>query len=103
MKAGVTYAPVCDVCIVFEIFSRFRMGNMHRWGGPLSDAWHSQQVDLQHKILDRMRSFGMIPVLPAFGGYVPQSLNRIFPNVSLSRRQDWGRFNSTYCWQVFSI
>lgn len=30
----------------------------------------------QHRILDRMRSFGMIPVLPAFAGHVPKAITR---------------------------
>uniref|UniRef100_H3A9S5 N-acetyl-alpha-glucosaminidase n=1 Tax=Latimeria chalumnae TaxID=7897 RepID=H3A9S5_LATCH len=30
----------------------------------------------QHSILDRMRSLGMIPVLPAFAGHVPKAITR---------------------------
>lgn len=30
----------------------------------------------QHRILDRMRSFGMVPVLPAFAGHVPKAITR---------------------------
>ena len=40
---------------------------------------------LQFKILDRMRSFGMLPVLPAFSGIVPQGIVRydcLFKTVS---------------------
>lgn len=52
------------------------MGNMHGWGGPLPARWYSQQVDLQHRILQRMRDFGMTPVLPAFAGHVPANITK---------------------------
>ena len=79
------------------------MGNMHGWGGIMSDDWHKDQVELQHKILQRMRNFGIIPVVPAFGGSVPESIARIFPNVSLTKLSDWGSFNATYCWYEIFI
>ncbi len=49
------------------------MGNLQQWGGPIPQSWHTGQVKLQHLILDRMRSLGMIPILPAFSGHVPQA------------------------------
>ena len=51
------------------------MGNIHGWGGPLSENWLNDQIQLQHKILDYMRSLDMIPVLPAFAGHVPPSFS----------------------------
>ncbi len=35
-------------------------------------SWHEFTVALQKKILARMRSFGMTPVLPAFAGHIPK-------------------------------
>ncbi|RXG54967.1 Alpha-N-acetylglucosaminidase [Armadillidium vulgare] len=52
------------------------MGNIKKWQGPLSDSWHKNTLALQHKILKRMREFGMIPILPAFAGHVPPALTR---------------------------
>ncbi|CAG5912406.1 unnamed protein product [Menidia menidia] len=43
-----------------------RMANMYKFGGPLPQSWHVNQLRLQFQILERMRAFGMIPVLPAF-------------------------------------
>lgn len=74
-----------------------RMGNMRGWGGPLPQSWHDQQVALQHKVLQRMRDFGMIPVLPAFNGDVPDAITRIFPTAKVSHLSKWGSFNATYC------
>jgi|SRR6218665_113050 len=80
------------------LFVRSRMGNMRGWGGPLPQSWHDQQVALQHKVLQRMRDFGMIPVLPAFNGDVPDAITRIFPTAKVSHLSKWGSFNATYCW-----
>lgn len=52
------------------------MGNMQAWGGSLTENWHIHQVQLQHKILNRMRAFGMTTVLPAFSGRVVPAFKR---------------------------
>lgn len=59
------------------------MGNLKGFGGPLPDSWKNSQLVLQHKILQRMRSLGMIPVLPGFAGHVPAAVTTRFPNVKL--------------------
>jgi len=57
------------------------MGNIHGFGGPLPSSWIENQLQLQHQILARMRSLGMIPVLPGFAGHVPSAITRIYPKV----------------------
>lgn len=52
------------------------MGNIEGWGGPLPQAWITNKLLIQQKILNRMRSLGMIPVLPAFAGHVPMAITR---------------------------
>lgn len=47
------------------------MNNLEGWGGPNSDAWYEAQVQLQRRILKRMRELGIHPVLPGYGGMVP--------------------------------
>ena len=59
------------------LFLRGRMGNIRGWGGPLTPNWYKQSLELQHKILTRMRQFGMTPVLPGFAGHVPKGLTRL--------------------------
>lgn len=73
-----------------------RMGNLHTWGGPLPRSWHLKEIYLQHRILDRMRSFGMIPVLPAFAGHVPEAITRVFPRANTTQMGSWGHFNCSY-------
>ena len=54
-------------------------------GGPLPQSWIDSQWRLQRQILGRMRSLGMTPALPAFQGWVPLAVARLFPNATISR------------------
>ncbi|XP_018597361.2 alpha-N-acetylglucosaminidase isoform X1 [Scleropages formosus] len=73
-----------------------RMGNLFKWGGPLFQSWHVKQLYVQYKILDRMRSLGMMPVLPAFSGNVPAAITRLFPKANVTKLSPWSHFNCTY-------
>ncbi|OAE21643.1 hypothetical protein AXG93_2619s1110 [Marchantia polymorpha subsp. ruderalis] len=75
-----------------------RMGNLHGWGGPLPQTWLDQQHQLQLKVLDRMRSLGMIPVLSAFSGNVPSALQRIFPSAKITRLGNWNTVDGDERW-----
>ena len=86
------------------------MENIRARARPLSDKWHNGTLELQHKILERKRSFGMIPVLPAFAGHVPRAterysslmnfqylfhlfnLFRVYPNANYTRLTRWVGF-----------
>lgn len=91
------------------------MGNIEKWGGPLPITWMNNQLALQHKILLRMRSLGMIPVLPAFSGFIPSAITKLYKvtvlrinyvfhsfmygivvQVSYSRSPEWSHFDCTY-------
>lgn len=50
------------------------MGNLEGWGGPVTQGIIDQQTNLQKKILARMRTFGMQPVMQGFYGMVPSNL-----------------------------
>ncbi|KAH1131145.1 hypothetical protein J1N35_002523 [Gossypium stocksii] len=66
-----------------------RMGNLHRWGGPLPESWFVGQLTLQKKILVRMYELGMTPVLPAFSGNVPAAFKDMFPSAKITRLGNW--------------
>jgi len=66
-----------------------RMGNLMKFEGPLPQAWHEDQIKLQHRILKRLRELGMHPIAPGFGGFVPASIKRLYPDIVL-RRIEWG-------------
>ena len=73
-----------------------RMGNIRGWGGPLDDGWIANQAAMQKKIVERIRLFGMINVLPGFAGHVPAGLKRVYPNANFTQTANWGKFNSTF-------
>ncbi|KAL5827350.1 hypothetical protein ACOSQ3_019193 [Xanthoceras sorbifolium] len=75
-----------------------RMGNLHGWGGPLSQNWLNQQLILQKQILSRMLELGMIPVLPSFSGNVPAALKKIFPSANITRLGDWNTVDGNRRW-----
>lgn len=56
-----------------------RMGNISGIDSPLPATWHAGQVELQHKILARMRELGMQPICPGFSGVVSADWVRHFP------------------------
>jgi alpha-N-acetylglucosaminidase len=69
-------------------FSWLWMGNIDKWGGPLPQHWMDTHKELQKKILESERAFGMSPVLPAFTGHVPPSFGKKFPEAKL-RKTNW--------------
>lgn len=54
-------------------FAWWLMNNLEGWGGPNPDSWYEQQISLQKKILNRMREYGIEPVLPGYCGMVPHN------------------------------
>ncbi|XP_044490579.1 alpha-N-acetylglucosaminidase isoform X2 [Mangifera indica] len=75
-----------------------RMGNLHGWGGPLSQNWLNQQLLLQKQILSRMLELGMTPVLPSFSGNVPAALKKTFPSANITRLGDWNTVDGNPKW-----
>lgn len=66
-----------------------RMGNVSGIDGPLNEDWHRQQIALQHKILNRMKSLGMKPICPGFPGFIPEAFKRIYPDLHIIQTH-WG-------------
>ena len=69
-----------------------RMCNIDGVDGPLPQKWIDGQAKLQKKILKRERTFGMKPVLPAFGGHVPGILLEQYPEAEITPVSLWGGF-----------
>ena len=61
------------------------MGNIVNHDGPLPASWHKEQIALQHRILHRMKSLGMSAICPAFSGFVPRGILRLYPEAKLHR------------------
>lgn len=77
-------------------FSWFWMGNIDGWGGPLPLSWMKSHFELQKKILERERSLGMKPVLPAFTGHVPAAFKKKYPGAKLKTTNWTNGFADTY-------
>ena len=73
-----------------------RMGNLRGWPNPLSRHWHTQQRMLQHQILNRLRSLGITPVTPAFGGYVPHALTQLYNVRYTFNEHNWNKFPAKF-------
>jgi alpha-N-acetylglucosaminidase len=76
----------------------FRMGNLKKFGGPLPMSWHLDQYNLQKSILQRYDELGIKYVLPAFAGFVPDSITRLYPKINFTKSADWCGFNCNYSW-----
>ncbi len=50
----------------------FFMNNLTAWGGPQPESWYTQQQALARKIFQRMKDFGMRPVIPGYVGMIPK-------------------------------
>jgi len=73
------------------------MGCIDRWAGPLPNAWIDEHVELQKKIIQRERAFGMTPILQGFTGHVPQKLQEVNKAINLVRLPPtWNGMGSTY-------
>ncbi|RUS31983.1 hypothetical protein BC938DRAFT_476575 [Jimgerdemannia flammicorona] len=70
-----------------------RLGNIQgSWPVPCPQFWIDAQWVLQRRIIHRLRSFGMTPVLPAFAGFVPEAITKAFPNANLTHAAHWANF-----------
>lgn len=79
----------------FQAWNRF--GNIQgSWGGDIPEDWINDQFNLQLKIIERMVELGMSPVLPAFPGFVPRNVTRVWPDASIGKSPLWSGFNSEY-------
>jgi alpha-N-acetylglucosaminidase len=77
-------------------FNWFWMGNLDGWGGPLPQDFMAAHEALEKKILNRERSLGMTPILPAFTGHVPPSFKDRFPDAKL-KKVKWGGSVNDVC------
>ena len=82
-KLGLTDEEIGDFVVGPAHFPWFRMGNMTKLGGHLSQAYYDQTIDLAHQLIDRMNELGMSPIYNAFAGFVPDGIKRVFPDTEL--------------------
>ncbi|KAH8900379.1 putative alpha-N-acetylglucosaminidase [Thozetella sp. PMI_491] len=71
------------------------------WGGAMPSSWVEDQFSLQLKIVQRMVELGMTPILPAFPGFVPSAISRVFPSANVSNSSNWEAFPSRFTSDTF--
>ncbi|GAB3663454.1 alpha-N-acetylglucosaminidase [Echinicola sediminis] len=91
-KLGLTDEEVLDYFSGPAHFPWNRMGNIGSWDGPPPMSFFDKQLELAHKMQDRMSELGMSPIVHAFAGFVPKGIQRIYPKESL-RELGWGGFD----------
>ncbi|MBE6254523.1 MAG: alpha-N-acetylglucosaminidase [Prevotella sp.] len=73
MKAyGYTLDEVNTFVCGSAYYGWFFMNNLTAWGGPQPESWYTQQQMLGRKIFQRMKDFGMQPVIPGYVGMIPK-------------------------------
>lgn len=72
-KFGYSLEEICEFIPGPAYMAWWQMNNLEGWGGPLPETRFQQQKDLQIKILERMRSLGISPILPGYSGLVPRN------------------------------
>lgn len=96
-KMGLTDEEINEYFVGPAHLPWMRMGNVSGIDGPLNEDWHRQQIELQHKILKRMRELGMKPICPGFPGFIPKAFQRIHPELQIIETHWGGAFNN---WMV---
>jgi alpha-N-acetylglucosaminidase len=94
-KLGLTEEEINSYFTGPAFFPWNRMGNITGWDGPLPKTFFDKQLALFHKVYNRSKELGMHPIIPAFAGFVPEGMKRIYPNENL-RELKWGGFDKKY-------
>ena len=71
LKLGYTEEDIGKFIAGPAFLAWWEMNNLEGWGGPLPLSWYERQERLQKQILQRMKEYGMHPVLPGYAGMVP--------------------------------
>ncbi len=77
------YIPSC------AFTSWWLLGNMEGEGGPVPQRLIDAESELAKKILARMRSLGMEPVVQGFCGVVPTTLPKYLPDAKVVEQGGW--------------
>lgn len=65
------------------------MNNLEAWGGPNPADWYDKQAELEQKIVERYREWGIQPVFAGYGGMVPND-TAMWRKLGLTQMQDPG-------------
>lgn len=86
---GYTFAEIQDFLTGPAFDAWFLMGNLEGEGGKVSQEYINASVNLQNKILARMRSLGISPILQGYAGMAPTNFKAKFPTAEVVLQGKW--------------
>lgn len=69
-----------------------RMGNINKYSGPIPEEYFSESLNLQKRILKRMKDLEITPIAPAFAGFVPEGFTTQYPDATVRSLKGYGEF-----------
>lgn len=72
-----------------------KMGNITAWNGNIPGSYFKKQIELNHKILRRLKDLQMKAIIPAFAGFVPKAIKNLYPDEQI-RELNWGGFEDKH-------
>jgi alpha-N-acetylglucosaminidase len=88
-RLGLSEAEIADFIPGPAYTAWMLMGNLQGVGGPMAPAMIDRRCDMQRRMIARMRSLGIEPLLPGYYGIVPASFKAKAPGDVLAQG-DWG-------------
>ncbi|XP_031634648.1 alpha-N-acetylglucosaminidase-like [Contarinia nasturtii] len=96
-ELGLTKDEINDYFVGPSFAAWQRMAHINGFGGPLPGRFMLWSSSLQKQVISSFRNLGIAFALPAFAGYVPKALKRIYPNAEYVKcRGRWHDFPAQY-------
>ncbi len=89
---GYSFADVQNFIVGPAYTAWWLMGNLQGEGGKVSQAYIDSRVVLQNKILARMRSLGIKPILQGYAGMVPIDFKTKQTSADVNNQPQWGSY-----------
>ncbi|CAI5441685.1 unnamed protein product [Caenorhabditis angaria] len=96
MSFGVSRKQLDDYFTSQAYLAWHRMGNLKSYGVAISDDQMEKDFELAKRITSRFVELGIVPILPTFAGFVPDSMAKLFPDSKFNRMPCWNNFTSEY-------
>ena len=90
-RLGYTEKEIADYITGPAYNAWWLMGNIQGWGGPMPQSQIDNRKVLVQKMIARMQSLGIEPVMPGFYGMVPSTLKNK-TNAHIITQGNWGAF-----------
>lgn len=103
LKYGYNNSEITDYLTGPAYFAWFYMQNMTGFGGPLTEVWFEERVELARWIHSRMYDLGITPIWPGFSGMVPHNFKKKNPDATIIPQGDWCGFKRPHMLQNYNV